>query len=106
MKMAVWKTEINDRGGSASLTTRHPSIRKSCHYISPISGGRSVGIFRLRTKGHEVCLSNENGKTWSWLNLRHSSIHLQEGTDENHTNDQVTLTEMSIQDVSDSNEEC
>jgi hypothetical protein len=26
---AVLKTEINDRGGSAALTTRHPSIRKS-----------------------------------------------------------------------------
>jgi hypothetical protein len=25
----VQKTEINDRGGSAALTTRHPSIRKS-----------------------------------------------------------------------------
>jgi hypothetical protein len=27
----VYKTEINDRGGSAALTTRHPSIRKSQH---------------------------------------------------------------------------
>jgi hypothetical protein len=25
----VWKTEINDREGSAALTTRHPSIDKS-----------------------------------------------------------------------------
>jgi hypothetical protein len=25
------QTEINDRRGSAALTTRHPSIRKSCH---------------------------------------------------------------------------
>jgi hypothetical protein len=24
----VWKTEINDRRGSAALTTRHPSIHK------------------------------------------------------------------------------
>jgi hypothetical protein len=27
----VQKTEINDRGGSAALTTRHPSIHKSWH---------------------------------------------------------------------------
>jgi hypothetical protein len=27
----VYKTEINDRGVSAALTTRHPSIRKSWH---------------------------------------------------------------------------
>jgi hypothetical protein len=27
----VRKTEINDRGGSAALTTRHPSIRNSWH---------------------------------------------------------------------------
>jgi hypothetical protein len=27
----VQKTEINDRRGSAALTTRHPSIRKSWH---------------------------------------------------------------------------
>jgi hypothetical protein len=29
-------------------------IRKSWHYISPTNGGRSVGIVRLRTKGHGV----------------------------------------------------
>jgi hypothetical protein len=27
----VLKTEFNDRGGSATLTTRHPSIHKSWH---------------------------------------------------------------------------
>jgi hypothetical protein len=27
----VYKTEINDRGGSAALTRRHPSIRKTWH---------------------------------------------------------------------------
>jgi hypothetical protein len=26
----VYKTEINDRGGSAALATRHPSTHKSC----------------------------------------------------------------------------
>jgi hypothetical protein len=51
----VYKTEINDRRGSAALTMRHPSIHKSWHYISSTSGGRSVGIVRLRTKGHGVC---------------------------------------------------
>jgi hypothetical protein len=47
---AVWKTEINDRRRSAALTTRHPSVRKSWHYISATSGDRSVGIVRLRTR--------------------------------------------------------
>jgi hypothetical protein len=28
---SVYKTEINDRSGSAALTTRHPSIHKSWH---------------------------------------------------------------------------
>jgi hypothetical protein len=35
---------------------RHPSIHKSWHYISSTSGGRSVGIVRLQTKGHRVFL--------------------------------------------------
>jgi hypothetical protein len=52
----IKKTEINDRRGSAALTTRHPSIHKSWHLISSISGSRSVGIVRLRTKGHGVYL--------------------------------------------------
>jgi hypothetical protein len=51
----VYETQINDRRGSAVLTTRQPSIHKSWHYISPTSGGRSVGIVRSRTKGHGVC---------------------------------------------------
>jgi hypothetical protein len=34
----VQKTEINDRKGSAGLTTRHPPIRKSWHSISPRIG--------------------------------------------------------------------
>jgi hypothetical protein len=33
------------------VTTRHPSIHKSWHQISPTRGGRSVGIVRLWTKG-------------------------------------------------------
>jgi hypothetical protein len=41
---------------SAALTTRHPSVRKIYYQISPTSGGRSVGIVRLRTKGHGVFL--------------------------------------------------
>jgi hypothetical protein len=52
----VYKTDINDRVGSAALTTRHPSIHKSWHEILSTSGGRSVGIVRLRNKGHGVCL--------------------------------------------------
>jgi hypothetical protein len=38
------------------MTTRHPSIHKSWHKISSTSGGHSVGIVRLRTKGHGVRL--------------------------------------------------
>jgi hypothetical protein len=49
-------SELNDRGGSAGLTTRHPSICKSWHQISPIRGGHSFGIVRLLTKGHEFVL--------------------------------------------------
>jgi hypothetical protein len=51
-------SEINDRGGSAALIMRHPSIRKSWHQISPRSGGRSVGIVRLRAKDHRVCFGS------------------------------------------------
>jgi hypothetical protein len=50
----VYKTKINDRKGSAALTTGYPYIRKSWHKISSTSGGRSVGIVRLRAKGHGV----------------------------------------------------
>jgi hypothetical protein len=42
--------------GPVALTTQHPSIRKSQHYFAD-SGGRSVGIVRLRTKATEfICL--------------------------------------------------
>jgi hypothetical protein len=47
---------MNDREGSAALTTRHPSIHKSWQYISSTNGSRSVGIVPLRTKGHGVFL--------------------------------------------------
>jgi hypothetical protein len=47
-------TDINDRAGFAMLTTRHPSIRDSWHRISLTNGGRSVGMVRVRTKGHGV----------------------------------------------------
>jgi hypothetical protein len=50
------------------MTTRHPSIRKSWHYISPTSGGRSGGIVSLRTKGHgdDVCISQET-RVWATI---------------------------------------
>jgi hypothetical protein len=35
-----------DRRGFASLTTRHPSIRKSLALTLPTSGSRSVGVVR------------------------------------------------------------
>jgi hypothetical protein len=41
------------RRGSAALTTRHPSIRKSLALTSPTSGGRSVSIVRSRTQATE-----------------------------------------------------
>jgi hypothetical protein len=41
------------RRGSAKLTTREPSIRKTLALISPTSGGRSVGIVRSRTQATE-----------------------------------------------------
>jgi hypothetical protein len=41
---------FNDRGGSAGLTKRATAL------YPPTSGGRSVGIVSLRTKGHRVCL--------------------------------------------------
>jgi hypothetical protein len=62
---AIWKkssgsglkSEINGREGSAALTMGHPSIHRSWHQISLTHGCRSVGIVRLRTKGHKGCLS-------------------------------------------------
>jgi hypothetical protein len=61
---ATWKKssglglENQDYGrrGSASLTTRHPCIRKKLALTSPTSGGSSVGIVRLRTKATELLL--------------------------------------------------
>jgi hypothetical protein len=46
----------DERGGSAALTTRHPSIHKSWYYISSTSGGRSVGVcFLFVCGGMRVC---------------------------------------------------
>jgi hypothetical protein len=63
----VYKTEINDPEGSAALTTQHSSVHKRWHKISPTNGGRSVGIVRLRTKGHGVCflITRNNGRKCS-----------------------------------------
>jgi hypothetical protein len=47
------ENQINGRGiRCAGHTT--PSIRKKLALTSPTSGGRSIGIGRLRTKGHGV----------------------------------------------------
>jgi hypothetical protein len=48
----VKKTELTT-GGSVALTTRHPLSAKLA-LTSPTSAGRSVGIVRLRIKGHGV----------------------------------------------------
>jgi hypothetical protein len=42
--------------GGISEVVEHPSIRKSRHYFAD-SGGRSVGIVRLRTKATEFSFS-------------------------------------------------
>jgi hypothetical protein len=42
------------RRGSAALTMRHPSNPQKLTPTSPTSGGRSLGIFRSRTKATEL----------------------------------------------------
>jgi hypothetical protein len=64
------ETEINDGVESGMLTTRHPSIRKSRHKISPTSGGRSVSIVRLRTKGHRVSFSFTAFRQAEWTQFQ------------------------------------
>jgi hypothetical protein len=70
------RKQINGCGGSAALTTRHPSIRKSLYEISLTSGGYSVGIVCLQTKGHRVCFlfdGQSDGpikKTFDFVELR------------------------------------
>jgi hypothetical protein len=52
-KIPVKKTELT-AGGIRCADHVTPSIRKKLALTSPTSGGRSVGIVRLRTKGHGV----------------------------------------------------
>jgi hypothetical protein len=56
-------------GGSVALTTRHPLYPQKLGPSSPRSGGRSVGIVRLRTKGHGVSLWDVNRQTQFRLQL-------------------------------------
>jgi hypothetical protein len=49
----VKKTELTT-GGIRCADHATPSIRKMLALTSPTSGGRSVGVVRLRTKGHGV----------------------------------------------------
>jgi hypothetical protein len=58
----VQKAEINGRGESVALTTRHPLSAK-VRTTSPTSGGCSVGIDRSRTKATEFIFFN----TLKWL---------------------------------------
>jgi hypothetical protein len=51
----VKKTELTT-GGICCADHATPSIRKKLALTSPTSGGRSVGIVRLRTEGHGVIL--------------------------------------------------
>jgi hypothetical protein len=48
-----------------------PSIHKKLALTSPTSGGRSVGIVRLRTKGHRVSVYTSTNSI-----LEHSSFYL------------------------------
>jgi hypothetical protein len=48
------------------MTTQHPSIRKSRHYFAD-SGGRSVGIVRLRTKATEFLVFMITSVMWCHL---------------------------------------
>jgi hypothetical protein len=50
---SVKKTELTT-GGIRCADHATPSIRKKLALTSPTSGGLSVGIVRLRTKGHGV----------------------------------------------------
>jgi hypothetical protein len=45
---------INDRGGDPLRWPRDRLYPQKLALTSPTSGGRSVGIVRLRTKGHGV----------------------------------------------------
>jgi hypothetical protein len=51
----VYKTEINDLGDPPLRPRDTPLSTKVGTKISSTSGGRSVGIVRLRTKGHGDC---------------------------------------------------
>jgi hypothetical protein len=53
----VKKTELTT-GGIRCADHATSSIRKKLALTSPTGGGRSVGIVRLRTKGHEVQFSS------------------------------------------------
>jgi hypothetical protein len=50
------------RRGYATLTTRHPFIRKKLSLTSPTGGGRSVGIVRSRTQATEFYIINYDPK--------------------------------------------
>jgi hypothetical protein len=71
------ENRINDRGGGIRCAVHAtPSLRKKLALALPASGGHSVGIVRLRTKGHggvmvRLLVNKELGrmwKLWSWLN--------------------------------------
>jgi hypothetical protein len=58
-ELLEWKSLGNRKltaGGIRCADHATPSIRKKLALTSPTSGGRSVGIVRLRTKGHGVFL--------------------------------------------------
>jgi hypothetical protein len=53
----VKKAELT-AGGIRYADHATPSIRKKLALTSPTSGGRSVGIVRLRTKGHGMSVTH------------------------------------------------
>jgi hypothetical protein len=67
--------KLRFRYGKPSLTTVRihcadqatPFYPQKLALTSPTSGGRSVVVVRLRTKGHGVCLFGSSEEFVSWL---------------------------------------
>jgi hypothetical protein len=69
----VWKTEFNGRGDPLR-SPRDTLYPQKLALTSPTSGGRSVGIVRLRTKSHGVLVFIANPGSSS--HHTHTDTHL------------------------------
>jgi hypothetical protein len=80
------------RRGSATLTTRHPTIRKKLALISPTRGGGSVRTVRSRTKATELLLllllqnrmKSLNELEIIWMKASRASVRRREGVRANY----------------------